>query len=104
VGPYRIRKILEQPGTAIQSFDQDKWAATGKYARCDPKQSLELFRTLRQANLTLLKSLAKRQWSQHGVHAERGIKIIAPIPKNLSCHDLNHLKQIETILRESSHS
>jgi hypothetical protein len=56
VGAYRIRKILEEPGTAIQSFDQDKWAATGKYVGCDPKQSLELSRTL-QANLTLLKSI-----------------------------------------------
>ena len=104
VGAYRIRKILEDPGTAIQSFDQDKWAATGKYAHCDPTQSLELFRTLRQANLKLLKSLDKRQWKQHGVHAERGIESIAAITKHFACHDLNHLKQIETILRESSHS
>ena len=66
VGAYRIRKILEEPGTAIQSFDQDKWAASGKYSRCDPKRSLELFLTLRQANLTLLKSLDKRLWSRHG--------------------------------------
>ena len=104
VGAYRIRKILEEPGTAIQSFDQDKWAATGKYAHCDPKQSLELFRTLRQANLALLKSLDKRQWNHHGVHAERGIESIAVITKHFACHDLNHLKQIETILRDSSHS
>ena len=101
---YRIRKILEEPGTAIQSFDQDKWAATGKYAQCDPKQSLELFRTLRQANLTLLKSIDKRQWNQHGVHAERGIESIAAIAKHFACHDLNHLKQIETIIHDSSRS
>jgi hypothetical protein len=104
VSAYRIRKILEEPGTAIQSFDQDKWAATGKYARCDPQKSLELFRALRQANLMLLKSLDKRQWNQHGVHAERGVESIAAITKHFACHDLNHLKQIETILRDSSHS
>jgi DinB superfamily len=104
VGAYRIRKILEDPGTAIQSFDQDKWAPTGKYAHCDPAQSLELFRTLRQANLKLLKSLDKQQWNHHGVHAERGIESIAAITKHFACHDLNHLKQIETILRDSSHS
>ena len=104
VGAYRIRKILEDPGTAIQSFDQDKWAATGKYARCDPKKSLELFRALRQANLTLLKSLDKPQWQQHGVHAERGVESIAAITKHFACHDLNHLKQIETMLRNSSRS
>lgn len=104
VGAYRIRKILEEPGTTIQSFDQDKWAARGQYARCDPQKSLELFRALRQANLTLLKSLDKPQWNQHGVHAERGIESIAAITKHFACHDLNHLKQIETILASSSRS
>jgi hypothetical protein len=104
VGAYRIRKILEEPGTAIRSFDQDKWAALGKYARRDPKQSLEIFRTLRQANLTLLESIDKQQWNQHGVHAERGIESIATITKHFACHDLNHLKQIETILHGSSRS
>jgi hypothetical protein len=52
----------------------------------------------------LLKSLDKPQWNQHGVHAERGVESIAAITKHFACHDLNHLKQIETILRDSSHS
>ena len=104
VGAYRIRKILEEPGTAIQSFDQTKWAATGKYAQSDPAQSLALFRTLREANLALLKSLEKKQWNQHGVHAQRGVESIAAITKHFACHDLNHLKQIETILAGSSRS
>ena len=67
-------------------------------------KTLELFRALRQANLTLLKSLDKPQWNQHGVHAERGIESIAAITKHFACHDLNHLKQIETILASSSRS
>jgi DinB superfamily len=30
VGAYRIRLILSAPGTAIQAFDQDVWAVTGR--------------------------------------------------------------------------
>jgi hypothetical protein len=102
VGAYRIRKILESPGGSIQAFDQDIWAITGKYARRDPKASLELFRALRTANLALLKLLDPPDWKRHGVHAERGIESIENIAEHLACHDLNHLKQIEAILESAA--
>src|SRR5687768_6379201 len=44
VGAYRIRLILAAPGTAIQAFDQDRWAETGRYAATDLCRSLALFR------------------------------------------------------------
>jgi hypothetical protein len=102
VGAYRIRKILEEPGGSIQAFDQDIWATTGKYARRDPKASLELFRTLRASNLALLKLLDSADWKRHGVHAERGVESIENIAEHLACHDLNHLKQIEAILASAN--
>jgi hypothetical protein len=102
VGAYRIRKILESPGGSIQAFDQDIWAITGKYARRDPNASLELFRTLRAANLALLKLLDPADWKRHGVHAERGVESIENIAEHLACHDLNHLKQIEGILESAA--
>src|SRR5918999_5329978 len=46
VGAYRIRLILSAPGTAIQAFDQDVWARTGRYHACDVNDSLALFRAL----------------------------------------------------------
>ena len=77
VGAYRIRLILSAPGTAIQAFDQDVWARTGRYSTRDIIDSLALYRTLRFANLKLLQSLSAQEWDIFGVHAERGIESIA---------------------------
>ena len=95
VGGYRIRTILSKNATPIQAFDQDDWARDGKYARRDPRHSLAVFKTLREANLRLLKSLSRRQWSHYGMHAERGKETIRRVVEMFAGHDLNHLKQIE---------
>ncbi|MFZ0214180.1 MAG: DinB family protein [Candidatus Acidiferrales bacterium] len=98
VGAYRIRRILEQPGAAIESFDQEKWAEAGKYAKRDAKKSLELFRAIRESNLELFKHIDSAQWEFYGVHAERGEEAIRTIARHYACHDINHMKQIEKIL------
>ena len=101
VGGYRMRMILSAPGTPIAAFDQDKWAESGKYSKRDPKRALELFRTLREANLALLKSLDPGQWKHFGMHAERGEETIERIAAMFAGHDINHLKQIEKIFGKS---
>jgi DinB superfamily len=95
---YRMRTILGAPGTPIQAFDQDKWAAAGNYAARDAKKSLALFRAVREANLELLRSLAAEQWKQFGVHAERGEESIETTVRMMAGHDVNHLRQVETLL------
>jgi DinB family protein len=95
---WRMRQILGAPGTPIQAFDQDMWAAAGHYEKRDPRKSLETFRVLREANLALLKSLTPEQWKHHGMHAERGVETIEHISRMEAGHDINHLSQIERIL------
>ena len=95
VGGYRMRTILSKSGTPIQAFDQDDWARDGQYARRDPRHSLAVFKTLREANLRLLKSLSPKKWSNYGNHAERGKETIRRVVEMFAGHDLNHLKQIE---------
>ena len=102
VGGYRIRMILGSPGVAIQAFDQDKWATAGKYAKRDPKKSLETFRALREMNLALFKSLDPAQWKQFGIHSERGKENIEMYTKLYAGHDINHLKQIEQIMGKTA--
>ena len=99
VGAYRIRMILSSPGTPIQAFDQDIWARTGRYDRIDVRSSLEVFRVLREANLTLLRSLEPAEWEMAGVHAERGLETVRGIAMYFAGHDINHLNQIESIRR-----
>jgi hypothetical protein len=100
VGAYRIRLILSAPGTAIQAFDQDVWARTGRYSTRDIIDSLMLYRTLRFANLKLLQSLAAHEWNMFGVHAERGIESLRDIAMYYAGHDINHFRQIESIRRQ----
>jgi hypothetical protein len=95
---YRMRSILGAPGTALAAFDQDKWAESQNYARRDPKMSLLVLQTLREANLALLKSLRAEQRKQFGVHSERGEESIERLAQLMAGHDINHLRQIEAIL------
>jgi hypothetical protein len=97
VGAYRIRLILSAPGTAIQAFDQDVWARTGRYSTSDIQDSLSLYRALRFANLKLLQSLTAEEWDMFGVHAERGIESLRDIAMYFAGHDINHFQQIEAI-------
>lgn len=102
VGAYRLRMVLSSPGTALQAFDQDVWARTGRYSERDVRSSLELFRVLRQANLELLRSLSAEEWDMHGVHAERGVESVRDMAMHFAGHDINHFKQIEAI-RQTHH-
>ena len=95
---YRMRSILGAPGMPISAFDQDKWAEAQNYAKRDPQMSLRVFRTLREVNLSLLKSLKSEQWKQFGIHAERGEESIERIAQMFAGHDINHLRQIDAIL------
>ena len=96
---WRMRSILGAPGTPIQAFDQNAWVTAGHYQKRDPRKALAQHRVAREANLDLLKSLTPDQWKQFGMHSERGQESIEHIVRMLAGHDLNHLQQIERILK-----
>jgi hypothetical protein len=100
VGGFRMRLILGAPGTPVTPFDQDAWVKAGHYEKREPRKSLELFRTVREANLALLKSLTPEQWQHYGMHAERGQESIEHIVRMFAGHDINHMQQIERILKK----
>src|SRR3954468_1302986 len=52
---FRLRWILGEPGSAIAAYDQDSWVTSGHYQQRDPRQSLEQFRVVREANLAFLR-------------------------------------------------
>jgi hypothetical protein len=98
---WRLRQAITKSGYTCQAFDQDAWAAVGRYAKRDPKQSLALFTAAREANLALLKGLSREQWDCYHVHEERGKETVAHTVRMIAGHDVNHLLQIERIRRES---
>jgi hypothetical protein len=100
VASWRMRSIIGSDGITIQPFDQDAWASIFRYSKRDPKQSVEVFRVLRENNLAMLKSLPPEAWDRHGMHLERGKETIAHLARMFAGHDTNHVLQIERILAQ----
>jgi hypothetical protein len=96
---WRLRQVLSNNAIPIQAYDQELWARTFAYGRRDPRISLATFRTLREANLALLKSVPRKLWENYGVHQERGNESVAHVVRMVAGHDLNHLQQVERILK-----
>jgi hypothetical protein len=96
---WRLRQILSNNAVPIQAYDQNSWATTFNYDRRDPNQSIEMFRVLRENNLILLKSVPRKLWDNYGVHEERGKESVDHVVRMVAGHDINHLRQIEAILK-----
>jgi hypothetical protein len=103
VASWRMRSVIGANGTPIQPFDQDVWASVFQYGKRDPKQSLEVFRVLRENNLAMLKALSPESWDNYGMHAERGKETIAHLARMFAGHDTNHIVQIENIVAQLAH-
>ena len=97
VASWRMRSVIGENGITIQPFDQDAWASVFNYRSRDTKRSLEVFRVLRENNLTMLKELSPETWDNFGMHLERGKESIAHLARMFAGHDTNHVLQIERI-------
>jgi hypothetical protein len=95
---FRLRSVLGGPGAAVTAVDQDAWATSGHYEKRNPRESVELFHAVRDANLALLKSITPAQWKHHGIHSERGPETIEDMVRMYAGHDINHIQQIERAL------
>jgi len=97
---WRMRSVIASDGITIQPFDQDAWASVFEYGDRDPRQSLEVFRVLRENNLAMLKALPREAWDRHGMHLERGKETVAHLARMIAGHDVNHTTQIEAIIAQ----
>ncbi len=97
VASWRMRSVIGASGTTIQPFDQDVWASVFQYAKRDARQSLEVFRVLRENNLAMLKSIPRESWDNYGMHLERGKESISHLARMFAGHDTNHVLQVEGI-------
>jgi uncharacterized damage-inducible protein DinB len=96
---WRLRSILGSDGVAIQAFDQEAWAKAFGYVDRDADESLRAFKLLRELNLALLKSVPRKLWENHGMHAERGKETVAHLVTLYAGHDVNHIRQVEQIAK-----
>ncbi len=97
---YRLRMVVAQPGSPLQAYDENAWAAKLGYDKADCLQKLGLFSVLRSDHVKLLKSLSAKQWKQFGIHQERGKETVERIAQMFAGHDVNHVKQIQNIRKQ----
>lgn len=100
---WRLRGMLATPGVALAWWDQDRWAERLAYAESSWQESAALFRALRRDNLRLLATVPRSWWDEcYGVHEVRGRQTVAQFVALEAAHDLNHLRQIDRLLRPSA--
>jgi len=97
---WRYRQMIEHSGATLMGFDQDEWARLGDYESWTPREGLEMFRLLREANLRMFARLTPEEWQSYGVHAERGRMTVAELARHMAGHDANHIQQVRRILEQ----
>ena len=96
---FRLRQALAEPRHVIQPFDQDTWAKP--YASLDARSALAAFSALRGWNLALLNTVTPEQFSKIVNHPERGDMTFQTVIETMGGHDLNHLRQLQTIASQA---
>jgi uncharacterized damage-inducible protein DinB len=94
---FRLRQTLAEDHPIIQPFDQDRWAA--QYARYDFAAALRLFAAMRAWNILLIDGVSQAERQRPTSHPERGVMTFWTIVETMAGHDINHLQQIERILK-----
>jgi DinB superfamily len=93
---FRLRQTLAEDHHRIQPFDQEKWAGT--YGGRDVRLALDVFSSLRDWNVALIRSASPEQLAKKVTHPERGQETFQTIVETMGGHDLNHLTQLEKIM------
>ena len=96
---YRLRKVLAEDRPKLAGYDQDRWADRLGYSEADPLRALDVFATLRAANLALLRAASDSDLERVGVHAERGDESVRHMIRLYAGHDLVHRNQIDRIVK-----
>jgi uncharacterized damage-inducible protein DinB len=97
---FRIRAVANEPGVAIMPWNQEKWTPGLRHHRADARTVLAAFTALRADTLALVRRLTPTQRRSAGRHPEYGRLRIDQLLHHWAEHDLLHLEQIHTTLKQ----
>lgn len=92
----RLRRLIAEPGTQIQGYDEAGWGENETLGYKDQPitHSLEVFRAVRGSSLELIKRLKPEQLNNSGIHSESGEYTIKKWLETYINHPLEHAAQI----------
>jgi hypothetical protein len=92
----RLRRLIAEPGTIIQGYDEGKWAesSTLGYADAPVESAIAVFTAVREASYLLLLRLSESQLDNTGTHSESGEYSIRDWIRSYTNHPTDHADQI----------
>jgi hypothetical protein len=92
----RLRRLIAEPGTTIQGYDENKWAnsQTLGYKELPIEASLALFKASRESSLLLIKRLTPEQLNNVGTHTESGEYSVQKWIETYTRHPQEHAEQL----------
>ena len=92
----RLRRLIAEPGTTIQGYDESMWAenSTLNYKNADIESSLSVFKAVRQSSYELLKRLTESELDNRGTHSESGEYSVKTWIETYTNHPREHAEQI----------
>ena len=95
---YRLKMMLTEHRPLLQGYDQDRWASELHYREVPLDLALDQLRSMRAANLHVLRRLSPSQLERVGLHSERGPESAGFLLQLMGAHDLVHRRQVDRIL------
>jgi hypothetical protein len=94
----RLRRLIAEPGTQIQGYDEAGWGEneTLGYKDLPIALSLDVFMAVRASSLEIIKRLKPAQLDNSGTHSESGEYTIKTWLETYIGHPLEHAAQIKS--------
>jgi hypothetical protein len=92
----RLRRLIAEPGTMIQGYDEGKWASTPTlgYSEADVDTAIAVFTAVRNASFQLLLRLSESELTNSGTHSESGEYSVQTWLDTYISHPKDHAQQI----------
>jgi hypothetical protein len=92
----RLRRLIAEPGTTIQGYDEGRWAEnqTLGYKSEDITIPLSIIKAVRAASYELIKRLSEQELRNTGIHSESGEYSVMDWLNTYTKHPLDHANQI----------
>ena len=95
----RLRRLIAEPGSTIQGYDEAIWAEnlTLSYRSHKIESSLAVFEAVRQSSYELLLRMDESLISNMGIHTESGEYLVKDWINTYIKHPIDHANQIREI-------
>jgi len=96
----RLRRLIAEPGTTIQGYDEGRWAENQilGYNYHSVESSIEVFKAVRQSSFELILRMDEGLLENQGIHTESGDYSVLDWMNSYINHPIDHANQIKKVL------